>query len=123
MLAYSILSLQINKLKQEIKERFGLNWTEYLILCAIDKLASGEGSTTPIDVHNELRLNKGWTYKEIDQLESKNLLLVGDEANPWHASSLSLTFGGKLVLSSAEHLLNDELVAHEHEDQDVIDVF
>ena len=109
MLAYSHIALRINKLQKEIKERFALTWTEYLILCAIANLSESDQVITPIDVHNELGHNKRWTYKSIDNLVEKKLIRIGHETESWNPGGIRITYGGDLVLKAAERIMGNAI--------------
>lgn len=111
MLAYSHIALRINKLQKEIKERFALTWTEYLILCACANLRESNNKVTPIDIHNELGHNKRWTYKSLDNLVEKKLIHIGHDTDSWNPGGVTLTYGGELVLKAAERTMGNEIIS------------
>lgn len=109
MLAYSHIALRINKLQNEIKRRFALNWTEYLVLCAIANLSETNKQVTPIDIHNELGLSKRATYKSLDRLVDKRLVKIGLDVSFWNTGGVKLSYGGELVLRAAERLMGNSI--------------
>ena len=94
-----------NSLKKRNKEIYDLNWTEYLVLVAVNKIEEIEGLVATSDVIAELQLDRAWIYSAVNKLEEKNYLDISKSKNPWTANGLSLTVGGRIILTGAERHL------------------
>ena len=109
----STISLHINTLKKSVSERYGVNWSEYMILVAVYKYEQQFGYATSKDVKEELDLNKDWIYRTINALEERDFLEITCANNPWSANSLNVTILGKIMLSYAERKLKEMVHADE----------
>ena len=99
-----------NRLKKQIREKYNLSMTDYLVLATINKLEEVNGFVATSDIIEELEFNRGWVYSAINKLESKNYIEIADSKNPWTARRLSLSLGGRIRLSAIERLVGERVM-------------
>ena len=92
-----------HSLKKYLKRVYDLNWSEYLILLAVNNIEEIAGRVASSDVIDELQLGRALTYSSVSKLEQKNYLQISKSKNPWRSNGLSTTIGGRIILTGAEN--------------------
>lgn len=105
MFTFSDIALHLNSLKRDIKERYDLTWTDYLILIAIRKIEDEFGFATSAEVVQTIGQNRGWVYRRIEMLQQRELIEVMHRKNPWESRGLNLTGHANIKLVGIENSL------------------
>ena len=94
--------LAIHRLKKYLKENSGLGWSEYLVMCAIDKIEKAKYHVTSREVEKELGMDRCWVYNCIRQLKEKNYVAIDHTDRPWEPNSVMLSVYGEIILRRAK---------------------
>lgn len=76
-------------------------------MVAVNKIKEIAGIVATSDVVAELQLGRAWTYWAVKKLEQKNYLEISKSKNPWIANSLSLSVGGRIILTGSERHISE----------------
>ena len=70
----SYLPLKMERVKNSLKEKYDLLWTDFLVLCALAELGKTNYSIQTSDIIQYIERNRGWVYAAVKRLKQKEFI-------------------------------------------------
>jgi DNA-binding MarR family transcriptional regulator len=100
----STLALIVESLKKDILIEYGLSWTEYLVLCLVNKFEKQERNPTPQEIIRTSGKNRSWIYRAIRKLD-KEAYICFSEGKSFKPGRLYMSLYGSHTLRRINTIL------------------